>query len=143
MDKFLKNLWRQVRHYKCTAIGLLLCAAILTWIYGCESQVKSLVTPGKLVTRAELNIEVTAFLADMKIKTDTFMATAEVRVEDLDQQDAFKQELVKYALLVAEGGTVNPVGVALGLAGIMGLATAGDNIKKDGIITGYKKKPVT
>ena len=124
----VKELWRQIRHYQATSVAIIICIAALLWLYGCNSTVESMNTPGKMVTRPELKLEV-----------DNYLATANLKFEDLNRQDAFKAELVKYGLVVAEGGTLNPVGVGMSLASILGLASIVDNRKKDGIITGLKK----
>ena len=84
-------------------------------------------TPDRMVTRPQLKIEV-----------DTFLAEAKFKFEDLDRQDAFKRLLFEYALVVAEGGSVNPVGVAVSLFGILGIGAIADNRRKDGVIKGLK-----
>lgn len=95
---------------------------------GCQSQVESMKTSGKKVTRPELQIEV-----------DTFLAEAKLKFEDLNRQDAFKRQLFEYALVVAEGGSVNPVGVAVSLFGILGIGAIADNRRKDGVINSLKQ----
>jgi len=128
MKQVIEKVWRAIRHNHSLVVAVVACVLISYWIYGCQSQVESMRTPGKKVTRPELKIEV-----------DTFLAQANVKFEDLDRQDAFKQELVKYALVLAEGGTVNPVGVITGLSAILGLGAIADNRRKDGVIKGLKK----
>jgi len=81
-------------------IASLITAAILFWCYGCQSKCKSLLDPGQKITRGELKIEV-----------DTLLATAKLRLEDLDQQDELKLLLFQQAALFAETGSVNPLGI--------------------------------
>ena len=69
---------------------------------------------------------------------DTFLAEAKLKFEDLNRQDALKRQLFEYALVVAEGGSVNPVGVAVSLFGILGIGAIADNRRKDGVIKGLK-----
>ena len=82
----------------------------------------------KKVTRPKLKIEVDAFLAEAKLK-----------FEDLNRQDAFKRQLFDYATVVAEGSSVNPVGVAVSLFGILGIGAVADNRRKDGVINSLKR----
>ena len=86
-------------------------------------------TPEKKVTRPELQIEVDALLAEAKLK-----------FEDLNRQDAFKRQLFEYAMVMAEGSSVNPVGVAVSLFGLLGIGAVADNRRKDGVINSLKRK---
>jgi len=111
------------------AATAVVCIALGCWIYGCLSQVESMRTPEKKVTRPQLKIEV-----------DTFLAEANLKFEDLDRQDTFKRQLFEYVTVVAEGSSVNPVGVAVSLFGILGIGAVADNRRKDGVIKGLKPK---
>lgn len=90
--------------------SLTICTLLLFWGYGCPPQTKSLLHNGKKVTRPELQIEL-----------DTIVATAEMRMLDLDQQDHVRDIVFKNALLMVEGGTLNPLGILTGMAGMYGL----------------------
>lgn len=90
--------------------------------------VESMKTPGRMVNRPQLQIKVETFLAESKLK-----------FEELNRQDTFKKQLFEYALVIAEGGTLNPVGVAVSLFGILGLGAVADNRRKDGVINGLKR----
>lgn len=100
-------------------IAVQIVIGVLVFAYGCESEVRSVAEPGEMVTRNELAIEV-----------DTFLALAEVRYKQLDQQDQLKNALLEYALLFAETNTVNPVGVATTIASILGVGAIADNVTK-------------
>lgn len=100
---------------------------ILLWARGCQSQTKSVVNPTVLVTRGELDIEVEAFLA-----------TAELRYIELDQQDEFKRVFFNTAIEFMEGGTINPVAIALVIGNILGLGAIIDNRRKDVVIKTQK-----
>lgn len=100
------------------AAALCLLTAILFWGWGCPSRVPSLLEPTRKITRPELQIEL-----------DTIIATAEFRLADLDRQDQFRDIIFKNALLMVEGGTLNPVGVLTGFAALYGLASAGKQVK--------------
>jgi len=96
--------------------------AILFWCYGCQSKCRSLRDPLVKVTRGELQIEV-----------DSMLATAKLRMEELDQQDELKLLLFQQAALFAETGTVNP----------MGLLTTGASIFAIGFGLDQRRKVVT
>lgn len=111
-------------------IALLVLTALLFWGYGCPSKVASLTRPGKKITRPELQIEL-----------DSIIATAEFRLTELDRQDQFRDIIFKNAMLMVEGGGVNPAGILTMLAGLYGITRGAKDIK-DGIIATRKKPPV-
>lgn len=80
------------------------------WLYSCESQVKSLDGTGTLINRAELQLEL-----------DRFMGMAELRMADLDRQDAFRTLIIENSLLLVQGTPFNPVGIITAIAGIYGV----------------------
>ena len=129
MKKSIEKIWRVIRHNQCLAAAAVVCIALACWAYGCQSQVESMRTPDRMVTRPQLKIEV-----------DTLLAEAKLKFEDLNRQDAFKRQLFEYGLVVAQGGSINPVGVAVSLFGILGIGTVADNRRKDGVIKGLKPK---
>ncbi len=98
-------------------IALILLTGFLFWGWGCPARVDSLLTNGRKVTRPELQIEL-----------DTILATAEFRLASLDKQDAVRDIVFKNALLMVEGGTLNPIGVISLLAGMYGVLTAGSKV---------------
>lgn len=91
---------------------------LLFYGYACQPQVASLVHPGVKITRPELQIEL-----------DAIIATAEYRLAELDKQQQFQDIIFKNALLMAETGTVNPLGVITLLAGLYGVARGGQDLK--------------
>lgn len=99
-------------------IALILLTGFLFWGWSCPARVPSLVHPNQKITRPELQIEL-----------DTIIATAEFRLADLDKQEAFRDIIFKNALLMVEGGTLNPIGILTGLAALYGLTSAGKQVK--------------
>lgn len=99
-------------------IALIVLTALLFWGYGCPARVPSLTTPGKLITRPELQIEL-----------DSIIATAEYRLAELDKQEAFQNVIFKNALVMVESGTVNPLGIITLLAGLYGVARGTKDVK--------------
>lgn len=126
MDKILEFM----RHYKGLIIAIVLSCLACLWSFGCESEVQSTAGVG-MVTRAELALEVEAFTNAIELK-----------IVDLDKQDAIKAELFNIGLIVAEGGVnaINPIGAAVNIAGLLGLGLIYDNRKKDALLAGKTMK---
>jgi len=99
-----------------TMIALALVA--LLWTYGCESRVRPLNGSPVKVTRAELETEL-----------NQFIALAEIRFRELDRQDKFKQILFDNAVIFAETGGINPLGVITSLAALFGIGATADNLR--------------
>ncbi len=116
MKDFLKTL---LNHERYQSVAVVIAAALLVWFYGCESSVESIITPNKKVTRAELRIEL-----------DGIVELVSLRRSDLDKQDLIKDALLKNALLIAQGGTINPVGAVTAVAAVLGIGAAADNVRK-------------
>lgn len=115
----MAKIWAFIRHNSGIVIGCVLAVLVLIWAYGCQSKVVSIVNSPTLVTRAELELEV-----------DHFLKNAEIRFAELDWQDEFKRTVFAIAIEFMQGGQINPVGVAMTIASILGVAALGDNIRK-------------
>jgi len=135
----MKKLMQTFRHYQGTSVAIIIVIAVLFWTYGCESKVASIMAPNQKVTRAELTLEVQKEAERLENELDNLIALAELKEQDLDRQDAFKAKLVELGTVVAEGGTLNPVGVGVGLLGIIGIGATVDNRIKDKVI---KNRPI-
>ncbi|MBA7714915.1 hypothetical protein ES703_123947 [subsurface metagenome] len=98
--------------------AIIALTVLLFWGYSCQPKVASLITEGKQVGRAELQIEL-----------DTIVATAEFRLADLDRQEAFQDLIFKNALVMVETGTLNPVGIITMLAGLYGISRGAKDLK--------------
>lgn len=96
MKKTLKFL-NENHHYIIAAAVIAVCSF---WTYGCHSQVNSILNPNQRISREELQIEV-----------EYFMAHAELKLLDLDRQDAIKQALLDLGSTFATTGTLNPTGL--------------------------------
>lgn len=129
----LQNILKWMRHYKGFIVSIVLISLTCLWSFGCESKVKSMSGEG-MVSRAGLKIEVEIFARQIELK-----------IADLDGQDAVKQELFNIGLVIAEGGidAVNPIGAAINIAGILGLGLIFDNRKKDALLKGKTMKNKT
>lgn len=110
--------WKDLIQNWPKTVAILILTALLFWGYGCPARVTSLLDSNKKVTRPELQVEL-----------DSLIATAEFRMADLDQQEAFRDIIFKNALLMVEGGTLNPIGIATMLAGLYGVTRGAKDIK--------------
>ncbi len=100
-------------------IALSVLTFLLFWAHACKPEVASLVNPGVKITRPELQIELNAIIA-----------TAEYRLAELDKQQRFQDIIFKNALLMAESGSMNPMGVLTLLAGLYGIARGTQDLKE-------------
>lgn len=119
----MKKLWTSIRHNPGAVAGLFLSLVILSWMYGCDSRVRSLKQPHHLVNRSELKLEL-----------DTILSEMEMKITDLNKQDAFKQALFAFGTRLAQGQPVDPIGLALVLGNILGIGFFADNIRKGTVI---------
>jgi len=99
-------------------VAIFVLVGILFWGYSCQPETRSLIHPDRKVTRPELQIEL-----------DTIAATAEIRMADLDKQEAIRDLIFQNALLVVETGTMNPAGLVTLLAGLYGITRGAKDIK--------------
>lgn len=104
-------------------ITILVSIALCLWMYACESQVESLNGGGVMITRGQLQLEL-----------ETLIARAELKVLDLNRQDAFRDLIIQNGLLIVSGQPFNPLGIITAFAGIYGTAHAASKV------TTYAKK---
>jgi hypothetical protein len=127
MKELYEKVRKALRHNQFVALAAVLCVVLAVWIFGCESKVQSPLNPERKVTRAQLTLE-----------KDKYLAEIQLAYENLNQQDLFKQKLTEIGVIVAQGGTVNPVGAGVGLLALLGVGAVADNRKKDSIIKTQK-----
>jgi len=108
-----------LRHNSCMFLSVIACSLAVLYIYSCQSTVVSLVNSPVRISRAQLVLEV-----------DAFLSQAELLFDDLDRQDLVKDTIFNSVLDLASGKAPNPIGIALTLAGILGIGAVGDNIRK-------------
>ncbi|GAI36057.1 unnamed protein product [marine sediment metagenome] len=101
--------WKDIIQNWPKTIALIVLTALLFWGHACQPEVRSLIYPSVKVTRPELQIEL-----------DSLIATAQYRMADLDQQEAFRDLIFQNALVVFETGTMNPAGIITLLLGLYG-----------------------
>jgi hypothetical protein len=116
-------------HNMFLTVAAILVIGVGVWLVGCESSVKSPFTPEVKVTRDQLSAQV-----------ESYNVLVKLAVVSLDKQDLFRQYLVNEVLAVAQGGTLNPSGIIVGLVGILGVGAVVDNRRKDTVIKVQKSQ---
>lgn len=96
----MKNFFEWTNENHWYIIAAIVICSFLVWLFGCQSTVKSMVFPDRLITRSELHAE-----------SEYLIATLEARVEDLDQQDEIKRLILEQAAIFGATGTFNPLGL--------------------------------
>ena len=115
----MKKIYAFLRHNSGIVIGFFLLPIVLIYAYSCQSVVFSGLQPGKKINRQELINEV-----------DFFLAAAKAKFDNLDRQDLVKDTIFNSVLDLAQGGAVNPAGIALVIGNILGLGAVIDNVRK-------------
>ena len=125
----LEKIKKVFAHNQVLAVAVMIAIVVGIFMFGCESAVKNPFNPtGPKVTRAELKIEL-----------DTYLAKVDLAVLELDKQDAVRAKIAEIGTILAQGGTVNPVGAGISIIGLLGIGAVADNRRKDGIIKTLKK----
>lgn len=167
----LSNTLKWLDHNRYTVISALLFAvlfSLLIGIVGCESQTTGLIQNNegrhlavnrmefeRQVIDAEKEYAIERVQLDSKVaafneKIAAFNKQVESGLNDLDQQDQFREQILDTIGLVATEaaeGSINPVSlipIGIGLLGAsLGLGTSADNRRKDQVISNLKSNPST
>lgn len=123
-------IWTMIKDHIFTSTSLTIIAGILITFIGCQPTTESIITPGKQVSRSELQAELNLAVADYEAKTKHIIALAESRNEKIIQQEQFWAWVGNELALYAQTGTVNPIGIIAGLFGLLGVGAACDNVKQ-------------
>jgi len=107
-------------------IAAVIAAMFVFWIYGCESQVGSMLDPTKKINRMELENE-TAYI----------LGQAKVKLADLDKQDELRQLVLEQAALFDQSGTFNPMGL---LNTIISIGAISFGLNRNQLLNDARKK---
>lgn len=130
----MKNLAKWIRHNQGVFLAVIICIGLLVWTIGCESKVTSSIDPTRMVTAAELNLEIEAESMRLQSELEQLIKRAELKHVELARQDAIKQKLLDFALLTSEAGAFNMSGLIGLVAGVVGIGAVVDNRIKDKVI---------
>ena len=111
-------MWKKLKEKLPVFITLQACIFLVCYAYGCEPKTKSLIDPQRKVDRAQLKTEI-----------ELLMMQSENRIADLDRQVAIRKAVFEQGLLIAQTGTINPLGVATSLLAILGIGMTADDIR--------------
>jgi hypothetical protein len=110
----------------------------MVWTYGCESQVTSPIT-GKLVTYAELALDITAESKRIEGELDLLNKQAELRFAELERKEEIKRKLYEFAAIATQNNAFNPTGLITLVGSLLGVGAIVDNRIKDVVI---KNRPL-
>lgn len=135
----MKKIGELIRHNQGQFLSLIVVVCVCVYVLGCPSKVTSLLDPAKMVTAAELQLEITAESRRLEAELDLLLKRAELKQTELDRQNEIKAKLVNFAAITVDAGTVNPAGVVGLLFSIIGVGAVIDNRIKDKVI---KNRPL-
>lgn len=118
----INEIWTALRHNQATMIATVAVLAAVIWLYGCQSTAPSPLT-GKPATSGQLEAEAEKYAADLALA-----------FEDIERQDAFKQQIANLVATSAQTGSINPLGIGLGALGLLTSGLLVDNRRKDAVI---------
>jgi len=105
------------QRYQSLAVLIICLAAI--GIYGCNPKVSSLTSSKVKVDREGLDNEV-----------ETFLSHAEQQYKKLDEQDKFRELVLKSVIAYSNGTPINPIGFLTTVLGIFGIGATVDNVRR-------------
>jgi len=135
-----EKLGKLVRHNVPLTIVICFAVGLLIWFGGCDSTTRSLVSPEVKVTRAQLKIEYDSEIARLEQELTKLQSVVQLRLQDLDRQDAFKRKLFEIGLASVETGEINPLGVATSLLALLFSGSVMNGLVKDRIISTQKSE---
>lgn len=116
MKKLLKMLFNHERYQ---SISVILTLIFVIFLASCDPQAKSLIDPGKKISRLELDGEI----ALLQARIDT-------ELKSLEQQEAIRTLLLNLAATAARTGTFPFTEAILGAVGMLGTGAVIDNVRK-------------
>lgn len=116
----MKNLLNALfNHERYQTIAVMLCAAMLIWMFSCQPKAHSILDPTKRITRTELNGEVELLTA----RIDNEMLS-------LERQEAIRMLLLNLASTYATTGAFNPMSALTGALALFSTGVFIDNSRK-------------
>jgi hypothetical protein len=119
----IENIKKMIRHNQFVVVAAVICVGLTIYGLGCQVTTENPFNPEEEVTRDELRIEAEAYAAKL-----------ELAFQDLDKKDAIVKAILEAGLAYAQGGGVNPIGLASTMLGILGMGAVVDNRRKDAVI---------
>jgi len=120
-------MWGWIKGHIPLITALIVGVCLICYQEGCEPSVKSLLDESRFVTRGELNLEL-----------DQIVAKAELRMTQLDKQEAIRNIILQNALVLAAGQPLNPIGIITALAAVYGIGSGVQRVRKRLIVVSDK-----
>ena len=99
-------------------LSINICILLASYAYGCEPKTKSMIYPERKVTRSELTTEL-----------ELLESKSNIAYADLERQERIRDIVLNQSLIVASGGSVNPVGVIMSIMSVLGIGVAADDVR--------------
>lgn len=106
-------MFKVIRKHWQTTCTIIICVFLCIWAYGCQPTVPSMTDPSRRVTRAELQLEL-----------EQLQSLFEIRNKSLEDQEQLRQLVMQNVLLIAQTGTINPLGLITAVLGFYGAVSA-------------------
>jgi len=116
MKKLLLALFNHERYQTISIIFSLLL--LVVWL-GCDPKASSIRNPAIKLNRTQLQAEL-----------DGIIAQVQNSVTDMNKQEELLNYLFQQSVIIGQTGAVNPIGILVGLGGILGIGAGIDNARK-------------
>ena len=132
----INKVWKVIEHHRYTVVCPVI--AVLVWVaaVGCTPMTLSPTDETKQLNARQLDIEYQSWLAAQKITEAKFEAAGQDLVEQAESNEVFKETL----LTLASGSVADWSGLVQLLVGGGLLGVVGDNIRKNGVIGGLRRR---
>lgn len=118
-----------LKKYRSIILTGLITLFMLLYIYGCEPKTQSLVRSNVRINRQELQLEL-----------DQLIGLAQLRMIDLDKQEALRGIILQNAFILVQGQPFNPLGLITAMAAIYGVTQGGSKVTNAVKIARNKRK---
>ncbi len=108
-----------IKDHKPFVITAIVSICVMAYLYGCESEVRSMYDNGRRINRQELQLEL-----------DQFMGRVQIAMLSLDKQDRLRAIILDNALILVQGQPLNPLGLLTGIGAIYGAVQGSRNVKE-------------
>lgn len=127
MKKILNILGNGERYQ---TISVIVCLILAASFFGCQQKTESMLTPGKMITRIELDNEV-----------EFILRSAESKAMTMQQQKMIQDILFQAAITTAKTGSFSYLPLITSLGTILGIGATVDNVRKRKEIKSLKTSP--
>ncbi len=122
MSKYFEAIKTWVSHNSGLVASIVVCLLLIFWA-GCQVTTENPFNPEEKVTKTELEAEVQAYVVKVQSAYD-----------DIEKQELIRKSILEAGWAIAQGGAVDPLGLATTLMGVCGLGAIYDNRTKNKVI---------